>query len=101
MPVSIGGAQESFWGKNGEVFYRNLRGDRMFAARVTTRPTMTVGKPEEVFQGAYYIASSGSPRPQYDVTADGQRFLMITRGAGSGSAPGRERWWWSGTGSKS
>ena len=91
VPVSIGGAQESFWGKNGEVFYRNLRGDRMFAARVTTRPTMTVGKPEEVFQGAYYIASSGSPRPQYDVTADGQRFLMITRGAGSRSEPGRER----------
>jgi hypothetical protein len=86
VTVSVGGAHEPVWGKNGEVFYRNLRGDRMFAARVTTRPKLAVDKPEELFEGAYYIAPSGSPRPQYDVTADGQRFLMITRGTDTGAA---------------
>ena len=30
-----------------------------------------------LFEGGYYVSPTGSPRPQYDVTADGKRFLML------------------------
>jgi hypothetical protein len=31
-----------------------------------------------VFEGSYYVSPTGSPRAQYDVTADGNRFLMLS-----------------------
>ena len=40
-------------------------------------PQLTVEKPALLFEGRYYVAPTGSPRAQYDVTADGQRFLML------------------------
>jgi len=33
--------------------------------------------PMQLFQGPYYVSPTGSPRAQYDVTADGRRFLML------------------------
>ena len=84
--VSVGGGREPKWMSNGEVFYRSLNGDRMFAVSAATTPQLTIGPPVELFQGPFYIAPSGSPRPQYDVTPDGQRFLMLTRAADSSTA---------------
>ena len=78
VPVSVGGGREPIWGRSGEIFYRTLTGDRMMAARVATTPTLTVGAPSDLFGGDYFMPpSTGSPRPQYDVTADGLRFLML------------------------
>jgi hypothetical protein len=31
----------------------------------------------ELFRGSYFVAPTGSPRAQFDVTRDGQRFLML------------------------
>jgi serine/threonine-protein kinase len=78
ITVSANGGTEPRWAANGEVFYRNAAGDRMFSVSTSTTPTLTVGRPSLVFQDAYFIAPSGSPRAQYDVTADGKRFLMVT-----------------------
>jgi serine/threonine-protein kinase len=82
VTVSIGGAREPVWSPNGEIFYRNAAGDRMFAVSVTTAPTLKVGPPVQLFERPYYVAPTGSPRPNYDVTADGQRFVMLTLGRG-------------------
>jgi hypothetical protein len=49
----------------------------MFSARAIGSPSLTISAPEERFKGLYYVSPTGSPRPQYDVTADGQRFLML------------------------
>ena len=84
--VSVGGGREPKWMPNGEVFYRSLSGDRMFAVSAATAPQLKIGPPVELFQGSFYVAPTGSPRPQYDVTADGQRFLMVT-GAIDSSSP--------------
>jgi hypothetical protein len=76
--VSVGGGEEPVWAANGDLFYRSLEGDRMFRVSVTTMPALKVGPPEELFQTPFYTSPTGSPRAQYDVTADGQRLLMLT-----------------------
>jgi serine/threonine-protein kinase len=80
--VSIGGGQQPVWADNGELFYRDLTGERMLSVSVVTDPSLVIGPPQVVFQGTYHnIAGGGSPRAQYDVTRDGQRFFMLERDA--------------------
>ena len=91
VTVSVGGGREPVWAKNGDLFYRNLTGERMFMVPVATKPTLKVGAPVQLFQGPFYIPPTGSPRPQYDVTADGQRLLMLTTRPSTDSFPVRPR----------
>jgi hypothetical protein len=67
------------WALNGELFYRNQSGDRLMAVSVATQPTLQVGLPREIFAAPFYGggAVAGAPRAIYDVTKDGQRFLML------------------------
>jgi len=91
VTVSVGGGREAMWAKNGDLFYRNLSGERMFVVPVATEPMLKVGTPVQLFQGPFYIPATGSPRPQYDVTADGQRSLMLTTRSSTDSPPARPR----------
>jgi serine/threonine-protein kinase len=91
VTVSVNGGVEPRWAANGEVFYRNPNGDRIFSVSTSTTPTLTVGKPTQLFQGQYYVAPTGSPRAQYDVTADGKRFLMLATAPSADIAGGRPR----------
>ena len=62
------------WSRNGrELFYRS--GNKMMAAEIATQPSFSAGKPKMLFQGPYQ--PSPAPNANYDVSADGQRFLMI------------------------
>jgi hypothetical protein len=47
----------------------------MMAVDVSTQPSFSVGKPRILFQGQYVPTSATFP--YYDVSPDGQRFLMI------------------------
>ena len=91
VTVSVGGGREPVWANNGDLFYRNLTGYRMFAVSVTTEPTLKVATPVQLFQRPYYTSAAGSPRPQYDVTADGQRFLMLAPTSGTDASVARPR----------
>jgi hypothetical protein len=91
VPVSVGGGREPVWANNGELFYRNLTGDRMFAVSVATEPKLKIGTTVPLFQGPYYTSAAGSPRPQYDVTADGQRLLMLAPTSGTDGPVSRPR----------
>jgi hypothetical protein len=74
--VSTEGGTEPAWNPNGrELFYRN--GDKMMAADVVTKPSFSVGKPRVLFKGPY-LPTPGTV-PAYDVSPDGQRFLMLSR----------------------
>lgn len=44
------------------------------AVDITTDPTFATGKPHTLFDGPYL---STGPNRSYDVTPDGQRFLMV------------------------
>jgi Tol biopolymer transport system component len=74
--VSTGGGTSPLWNHTGnELFYRN--GNRMMAVSVaTTRDDATLGTPRVLFEGPYLYGSTVA-LPNYDVSADGQRFLMV------------------------
>ena len=82
--ISTEGGREPAWNPNGrELFYRN--GDKMMAVDIATQPGFAAGKPKVLFEGRY------SPAPgtgnNYDVSPDGQRFLMLKPNEQDQSAP--------------
>ena len=72
-PISTEGGGEPVWARNGrELFYRN--GGKMMVVDITTQPGFRAGAPRLLFEGPYM---RGAWMPNYDVTGDGQRFLMM------------------------
>jgi len=72
--VSTGGGSEPRWSSDGrELFYKSA--NQLMSVAVTTAPTLTLGTPQRLFSVAGYRGARN--RQQYDVTPDGQRFLMI------------------------
>jgi dipeptidyl aminopeptidase/acylaminoacyl peptidase len=73
--VSTAGGVEPVWAHSGrELFYRNAA-DELVAAQVTADQTFTVGRQEVLFSMQNYLPGGGNP--QYDVSPDGQRFVML------------------------
>ena len=74
--ISTEGGSEPAWNRNGrELFYRT--GNKMMAVEVTTQPTFSAGKPKLLFEGQYLSVQTGLTNTAYDVSPDGQRFLMV------------------------
>jgi Tol biopolymer transport system component len=74
--VSTDGGNEPQWSHDGrELFYRN--GDSMMAVDTATQAGFAAGKPRQLFSGRYLRTSAAWVRPNYDVSADSQRFLML------------------------
>ena len=74
--ISADSGIEPVWNPNGrELFYRT--GNRMMAVQVTTEPTFSPGRPTMLFEGEYLASAFPATSVTYDVTPDGQRFLMI------------------------
>lgn len=72
--VSTEGGIQPVWSSDGsELFYR--RGNRMMAVGIATEPELTASRPTMLFEGSY--ATGNSNNPNYAVSPDGQRFLMI------------------------
>jgi Tol biopolymer transport system component len=72
--ISTEGGTEPVWNPNGrELFFRSR--DKMMAVDIATQPGFTAGKPRMLFEGQYQ--PTPTTRPNYDVSRDGQRFLML------------------------
>jgi serine/threonine-protein kinase len=77
--VSLDGGDEPVWSLTGhEIFYRNS--DRMMAATVRTGGGFEVGNRTQLFAGTY---DRVPPARGYDVTRDGQTFIMFQRVQGT------------------
>ena len=64
------------WNRNGrELFYRS--GNKMMAVQVTTQPGFSAGKPAMLFEREYAMSEFPATGVAYDVSPDGQRFLMV------------------------
>jgi Tol biopolymer transport system component len=82
--ISTEGGAEPAWNPNGrELFYRS--GDKMMAVDIATQPSFSAGKPRMLFEGGYSPAYGTSTN--YDVSPDGQRFLMIKPNEAGEAAP--------------
>jgi len=72
--ISTEGGTEPVWNRNGrELFYRS--GNKMMAVDIATQPGFAAGKPRMLFEGPY--VPTPVTFPNYDVSPDGQRFLML------------------------
>jgi serine/threonine-protein kinase len=82
--ISTEGGREPVWNRNGrELFYRS--GDKMMAVDITTQPGFAAGKPRVLFEGGY--EPTVFTAPNYDVSPDGQRFLMLKPAEHAQAAP--------------
>ena len=72
--VSLEGGTEPVWARSGsELFYRS--GEKMIAASVVLKPDFSVQQRRVLFEGRYILARR--LHANYDVSPDGQRFLMV------------------------
>jgi serine/threonine-protein kinase len=73
--ISTEGGTEPVWARNGrELFY--LNGDKMMATAVETKAAFAAAKPKLLFEG-HPETGTVAFEQGYDVSPDGQRFLMI------------------------
>jgi len=71
--VSTSGGMEPRWIASGELFYRN--GNRWYSTHVSTTPEPRWDPPQLVFDTDFI----DTPGFSYDVSADGQRLLVVKR----------------------
>jgi serine/threonine-protein kinase len=75
--VSTAGGIRPVWARTGaEIFYVEQNGNALMSVPVRTTPTFSAGTPVKVkvVDAAFY---TGAPVRSYDVSRDGQRFLVI------------------------
>jgi eukaryotic-like serine/threonine-protein kinase len=72
--ISTEGGTEPVWNPNGrELFYRN--GDKMMVVDISTQPGFSASTPRVLFQERY--EQPPVPLSNFDVSRDGQHFLML------------------------
>jgi serine/threonine-protein kinase len=82
--VSLEGGTEPLWSPTGrEIFYRD--GDKVMAAAVRTQGGFEVGNRLQLFNGDFSPSPTGGRN--YDVTRDGQTFVMLQPMVGAAQAP--------------
>jgi hypothetical protein len=75
--ISSEGGASPVWAPDGsELFYSG--GTQMMVVAMTPDPNLSVGTPQPLFDVTAY-GVSGNFGPGYDVTPDGQRFVMIKK----------------------
>jgi dipeptidyl aminopeptidase/acylaminoacyl peptidase len=80
--VSVGGGSEPVWRADGRELYY-WTGDQLVAARLEVR---AAGAPPVVVERTplFRAAYQHGPHPNYDVSSDGTRFILVTTGESSG-----------------
>jgi Tol biopolymer transport system component len=72
--VSTEGGTQPMWNRNGkEIFYRT--GNKMMAVGVSTTGDFTLSQPRQLFDQPYVFQNTSIA--DYDVSSDGQRFIMV------------------------
>ena len=85
VQISSDGGFDPVWRRSGgELYYRS--GNKMMAVSITTSPELKASAPKMLWEGSYSAGSGSScgmvgvSSSNYDVTSDGQRFLMVRDG---------------------
>jgi hypothetical protein len=73
IQISTNGGSEPLWARGGEIFYREA--DKMMAVQVVLQPTLTAGKPHELFKFPFVLLGTN----HHSLSGDG-RFLLLKAG---------------------
>jgi Tol biopolymer transport system component len=85
--VSSGGGHQVRWRRDGkEMFYFTADG-RLMAVDVSSSPTFHAGIPHALFSAPIFGGGLTEDTHRWDMTADGQRFLINTVPEQGGSSP--------------
>jgi serine/threonine-protein kinase len=83
--VSTGGGTRPLWARDGrELFYLVGQG-RVMSVPIQRGESFAAGNPQVVFEGPYLAPNSGRT---YDVSPDGERFLMLKEAASAAKTSG-------------
>ena len=74
VQASVAGGREPVWGSDGKTLYFRS-GRNMISVNVRTEPRLAADRPTMLFAGDY--------RAGFDVSDDGQRFVMVRPRTGS------------------
>jgi dipeptidyl aminopeptidase/acylaminoacyl peptidase len=80
--ISTNGGTDPLWRRDGRQLYYRL-GDQMLVVDITYSPSLKASKPRVLWRGNYLAGAgsscgmAGPTSANYDVTPDGERFLMI------------------------
>src|SRR5207247_7521723 len=86
--VSTGGGTRPLWAPNGkELFYLSPTGALMRVG-VERSSAWTATAPTKLLGEGHFAVPAAFPGRTYDISPDGQRFLMIKQGGGSDQTAG-------------
>ncbi len=94
VQVSVSGGTQPRWRGDGRELFYVAPDRKLMAVDVTPGPQLEVGPPRALF--STQILPLVEARNHYDVTADGQRFLVNSRSAEDATRPVRVVVGWSG-----
>jgi len=80
MVSSAGGLQPRWTKRGAEIVFRS--GDKLMAVGLSTSPEFTLSPPRLLFE-RQYTYGVGLTSANFDVSQDGQRFIMVKRDEGS------------------
>jgi eukaryotic-like serine/threonine-protein kinase len=81
--ISVDGGAQPRWRRDGKELFFLSQDSEVMAVDVNPGVTLTAGIPHELFRGSPYTMAGR----RYDVSADGQRFLMYLPNSAAGNAP--------------
>jgi Tol biopolymer transport system component len=87
--VSTAGGSRPLWARNGEELFFIAPDGALMRVGVQRNASWSATTPTKLFDGKYFTGAGtgGFPGRTYDVSHDGQRFLMIKAGTQAGAAP--------------
>ena len=80
--VTNGGGVQPRWSEDGTKLYYLVPGGTLMEVAVAAEEGLSLGAPERLFETGIHADTTAGTRAQYDVSLDGQRFL-INRNAGA------------------
>jgi hypothetical protein len=79
LQITNDGGASPMWSKDGKELFFTHRGDttlEVWSVPVTLTPSFKVGIPAKLFEKDIYTSAPTYGLWRYDVTADGQRFIV-------------------------
>jgi Tol biopolymer transport system component len=75
-PVSTNGGTQPVWAPKGQELFYLARDGALMRVAVGSGTAWSAGPPTRVLEGRY-VVNAGNQGRNYDISADGQRFLMM------------------------